>query len=287
MLELTFTDVNALVKSVIRVTTHKNEPVPIEEMGVDNLLACNLILNGQRVTKRCSYKVTYTCPMCDKVCITRLCTFANKLKRTYKGCKYCFHSEDKTIPDLTDNFKAEYFKKELTLEEFERIRTSILSFQHGKFENDPDVFDFAPIVQCGTKFMCMMYDKQRCVHEELIHLTVRCEKCKGTFPVKFLHALKNVWKVYCSECGRIKSLKFGILNGVVYRTKLELKFLQLCEKNKLAVENKDGELYLTDVGRFVFVRHKKFKKMKAPDTIYSDEMPQQIHLLKKIMPPLP
>ncbi len=266
------TDTDIILKNIICIKDKQDGDVNYSKITFKH----TFYLDDEKISKRCTYRVVYTCPRCDKKCTIRLATLGNKLRRGYKGCKYCFHDEriNNNIADVTEIVKSEYFKKELTMLEFERIKHCIKLIQN---KYPIDHYIYKPIIQYGNEFKSMLYDPEQNVYEEIVDLTMICEKCQGQFAVKYLHLIKNVHHIFCNECKRIKSLKFGTMDNVVYKTKLEMKFIQLCVKVGIQIVNgSDGNLYIPKLNKTVYIVHKKFKKMNIPNAIYSDEMTKQL-----------
>lgn len=268
-------DVESVLKNIICIKNN-NQIIPFQYITFQH----NIFIDGQKLSKRSSIKVEYNCPNCNNTCITRLTTLSDKLKRGYKGCKYCFHHQEiqEVQPKAIEMISNEYFKKQLTLEEFERIKKHITSFQN-KFTLDD--FTYIPIMRKGNDYNCFLYDNTRRVYEEVVNLECKCEQCSGIFKVKYLHHLKNQHKIICNLCKRIKTFKFGINHGVFYKNKFEKKFIDMCIVNGIKIENKDGNLYIPDLDKKVVVQHKKFKSMECKDVLYSDELVEQLNIIKK------
>lgn len=275
-MQIEFNNVKQLLDNVTCIKNKNGDIIPYNTITFDNIL----LIDGQKISKRCTYRIVYICTRCEKTCILRLATFANKIRRGYKGCKYCYTEHvNICIPDLSEIVSSEYFKKELTDSEFERIRSIIHSIQN-KFTNLTN-FIYTPIVQYGSVFKPMLYDKERNVYEEIVNIVLTCEKCQGMFSCKYLNQIKNNFTILCNECKKIKSLKFGVLHNIVYKTRLEMKFIDYAIRNGIELETKDGQLYIKKLDKIVNISHKKFKKKQVPNTIYSDEFKQQVDIIKK------
>lgn len=276
IMQIEFDNVKQLLDNVTCIKNKNGDIIPYNTITFKNIL----LIDGQKISKRCTHRIVYMCTRCEKTCILRLATFANKIRRGYKGCKYCYTEYiNICIPKLSDIVTSEYFKKELTDLEFERIKLSIHSIQN-KFPSLEN-FTYIPIVQYGSVFKPMLYDKERNVYEEIVNIILICEKCKGKFPCKLLNQIKNNFIILCNECKRIKSLKFGVLHDIVYKTRLEMKFIDYAIKNSVKLETRDGKLYIKELDKIVNISHKKFKKKQVPNTIYSDEFKQQVDIIKK------
>lgn len=269
-------DTEKVLNNIINIITKDDKLVPYQHITFDH----DIFIDGQKLSKRCSHRARYKCPNCEKECIIRLATLGNKLKKGYRGCKYCFHHPEEHITnsDMIDTISQEYFKKELTFEEFERVKLHIISFQN-KFTLEN--FIYIPMVQRGNEFKPMLYDNTRKVYEEIVNTNCKCEQCHDVFKIQFLHELKNQFKILCNGCKRIKSFKFGVIHGLIYKNKFEKKFIEMCFQNGIKIENKDGKLYIPDLDKFYSVQHKKFKTNRLEGVLYSDELVEQINIIKK------
>ena len=157
---------------------------------------------------------------------------------------------DKLLQDQTDfdqeddEYKANYFRKHLTFEEFERIRSKIVSFHHEKFTNIHG-FRYFPCVKIGnqTKYNPYLYDPMRDVLEKIVYIHYVCDCCGTTFFNRDLYIQKNKYKLLCNECNftnntfKVRNTKN--INGetVRYQSKLEKKFIDFCTSNGLVLKN--------------------------------------------------
>lgn len=269
-------DIDKVLNNIIDITTKDGQIVPYKLITFNH----DIFIDGQKLSKRSANRVRYVCPNCEKECIIRMATLSSKLKRGYKGCKYCYHySEEQNInSDVIEMLSQEYFKKELTFEEFERVKKCIVSFQN-KFTLEN--FTYIPMFQRGNEFKSMLYDNIRKVYEDIVSINCKCEQCNNVFKIQFLHELKNKYKILCNECKRIKTFKFGVTSGIVYKNKFEKKFIEMCIQNGIKIENINGKLYVTDVNKFFSVQHKKFKSKRLKGVLYSDELIEQVNIIKK------
>lgn len=276
-----FFDIDCILKNVTEIKSKTNQNISYNTLSFNH----NMYIDGKKISKRCSHRVVYKCPNCNNICVIRLSTLSDKLKRGYQGCKYCYHDETKqdNIPNMISYVDKEYFKKELTIDEFERIKDKIVSIQH-KFTVDD--LEYIPIKQVGKTITSLFYDTKREVYEECTHIDCRCEQCLTTFTIQNLNELKNQYKILCNNCKRIKTLQFGVYKNVIYKTKFEYKFIKLCLDNDIIIVNHEEKLYIPSINKCVQILHKKFKKKcRVKDDnvliIYSDEMKEQFNIIKK------
>lgn len=278
-----FFDIDCILKNVIEIKSKTNQIISYNTLSFNH----NMYIDGNKISKRCSHRVVYKCPNCNNTCVIRLSTLSDKLKRGYQGCKYCYHDDTKqdNIPNMISYVEQEYFKKELTINEFERIKSNIVSIQN-KFTIDE--LEYIPIKQIGKTVTSLFYDTKRGVYEEGTHIECRCEQCLTTFTIQYLHVLKNQYKILCINCKRRKNLQFGVYKNVIYRTKFEYKFIKMCLDNDIVIINHEEKLYIPSINKCIQVLHKKFKKknVKSDDNnvliVYSDEMKEQFNIIKKV-----
>lgn len=279
-----FYDIDCILKNVIEIKSKTNQIISYNTLSFNH----NMYIDGNKISKRCSHRVVYKCPNCSNTCVIRLSTLADKLKRGYQGCKYCYHDtfHQDNIPNMRLYVDKEYFKKELTTDEFERIKDKIVSIQH-KFTVDE--LEYIPIKQVGKTISSLFYDTKRDVYEEGTHIDCRCEQCLTIFTIQHLFELKNQYKILCNDCKRRKTLQFGVYKNVIYKNKFEYKFIKLCLDTfpPITIVNREEKLFIPFINKYVQVLHKKFKKkcgVKDDDifVIYSDEMKEQFNIIKKL-----
>lgn len=149
----------------------------------------------------------------------------------------------KLFDEQDDDFKDLYFRKHLTYDEFERIKSKIVSFHNDKFCTQD--FEYYPCVSVPNqaKFAPYVYDKKRDVLEKMIYIKYNCEKCGCHFTNRDLHIQKNKLKILCQECNfcnntfKIRTARNCIGELITYQSKFELKFIEFCNKNNLKVNN--------------------------------------------------
>ena len=143
--------------------------------------------------------------------------------------------------NMDDDFITDYFNRQLTIEEFDRIREKIISFQNDKFTISN--FSYKPVVSINnqTKYNPYFLDNERKVLEKPIYLRFRCENCDSLFISRDLFKQKNKLKLLCQDCTLCnKTFKirrtFNIKSQpLTYQSKLELKFIRYCNKNNILI----------------------------------------------------
>lgn len=213
------------------------------------------IIDGKEVKKNNSYQVTYVCPNCSRHNIVCLNILTDKINRGINTCNTCnthmkpeklldkLHLDADVFEAYDDDFKNIYFRKNLTTDEFERIRNTIVSFQNGKF--DMNNFIYYPCVSVSNqqRFSPFVYDIKRDVIEKLMYIKFACEKCGNHFINKDIHVQKNKYKILCQDCSfcnkafKISSTKNCMDQLITYKSKFELKFINFCNENGILINN--------------------------------------------------
>lgn len=145
---------------------------------------------------------------------------------------------------MDSDFQNEYFKIHMTKDEFERIRSKIVSFQNDKFPMS-DIFQYYPCVSIPnqTKFNPYIYDKARDVLEKITYVKYTCESCGDFFINRDLYVQKNKYKILCRDCNfcnnsfKIRSTKNIKGNAITYQSQYELKFIKFCNEHNIELLN--------------------------------------------------
>lgn len=152
---------------------------------------------------------------------------------------------DKTkFDNIDDEFKDNYFRRNMDNQEFEYIRKKIISFQNKKFIMTDD-FVYYPCVSISnqTRFSPYLYSKINNNIEKIVNIELKCENCSSIFISKNLHSHKNKIKALCKDCNltnnifKIRSFKNLANETICYQSKFELKFIRYCNENKILVIN--------------------------------------------------
>lgn len=276
-----------IVQRIKYIRKKGGENVPLERFKVVDGEMC---IDGVRVSRKNTHRICYECPNCKKDNIIHLPLFIRKIQKNDLTCKHCqgFVSVE---DECNDEFKFEYYKRQLTFEEFERIRHLIVSFQNDKFTNMSN-FEYKPIVKVGNrkKYVPQLYDLERQVYEEIRNVVFNCEKCQNQFVSQELSLQKNRFKIWCKNCTTpkkeliIHSMKNCNDVLVYYRNTYELKFLVILRNKGIAVVN-DVDIpicyRIQGYDKLVEIRHKKkFGEQKSSHyIIYSKTMETQLNIL--------
>lgn len=233
------------------------------------------------ITKNNNYILTYKCICCEAIHKVALNTILRKINRNIQKCRICkeldeykrnqqsqymleyngkpkkcnkikdnLTLEDKLIMDkkifneYDDDFKDNYFRRNMTSEEFNYIKNKIKYIQNKKFTMDND-FIYYPIVSINnqTRFCPYLYSQSRNCLEKIHNITLVCDNCDTEFLSKDLHSHKNKIKSLCKDCNltnnifKLRSYENLSKEKIMYQSKFELKFIRYCNEKKIYLIN--------------------------------------------------
>jgi hypothetical protein len=145
---------------------------------------------------------------------------------------------------LDDDFKHKYFSFHLTIDDFNRISKNLISLHNGNLSNMSS-YEFWPIFKTNNqmRFTSVFYDLSEDKIFKAHQPILKCDSCLQTWRAKSLEKFKNCIKIMCKDCSFV-SKTFKIRNtcniygnNIVYQSKLELKFINWCNENKILVNN--------------------------------------------------
>lgn len=254
------------------VSKYSNTNIPIYKLKIDDKV----------ISKNNSFTVSYNCILCNRENIVSLNNVTKKINKNIIMCRICkeldaekqqnqsnfmiknnpqfgsykkMEKQPKTVLEIISDSESEfnnmssdfiddYYINHLTVDEFDYIKSKIISIQNGKFK-DIDNFKYCPVVKCNNqaRHIPMLYDIKRDVLEKIQYVTFKCEKCQNEFCNRDLEIQKNKIKIYCKNCTfcnntfKIRAAKNCINDTITYQSKLELKFINFCNDNKIIIEN--------------------------------------------------
>ena len=143
-----------------------------------------------------------------------------------------------------DEFKENYFRRNMTYEEFEYIKKKIVSIQNSKFNLTDDLI-YYPCVSISnqTRFCPYLYSLSRNCIEKIHNITLKCDNCNNHFISKDLHSHKNKIKALCKDCNltnnifKLRSYTNLSNEKIMYQSKFELKFIRFCNEKKIYITN--------------------------------------------------
>lgn len=145
---------------------------------------------------------------------------------------------------MDTDFQHNYFRKHMTYDEFTYIKSKIMSIQNNKF-CDLTHFTYYPYIKIfnQTKFNPYLYDTINDNFEKINYIKFKCDNCDAFFINRDLYIQKNKFKILCKDCNftnnlfKIRNTTNIINKKITYQSKLELKFINYCNKNKIIVED--------------------------------------------------
>lgn len=237
--------------------------------------------NNEVITRNNHYLVTYKCINCESIHKVALNNILRKINRNITKCKICKEfdeikrlnhskymleccgkpkenidikkvitlkdkliSDQKAFDEYDDDFKNNYFRRNMSYDEFDYFRKKIISILNDKFKMDDDLI-YYPIVSISnqTRFSPYLYSISRNCLEKIHHIKIKCDNCNSHFISKDLHSHKNRIKAFCKDCNLTNNIfklrtYHNIANEkIIYQSKFELKFIRLCNDKKIYIIN--------------------------------------------------
>ena len=231
--------------------------------------------NETCLTKNNKFCVIYKCIICNREITSMLNNITRKINKNNIYCLHCKETDEKSnnhslilrkiidkkfkpkkldtileklnldsilFNDMDDDFIKNYFKRNLTLEEFERIRDKIISIQNDKIVLT-DKYIYYPTVKINnqTLFNPYLYNSETDTIEKIQYIKYKCECCNNIFINRDLYIQKNKYKIFCGDCNftnnifKIRIFKNCINKNITYQSQFELKFVKFCNENKILV----------------------------------------------------
>lgn len=209
---------------------HKNKNIYVEyqcECGKINKILLKKFLN----------KTSFKCRSCkEKDNIKR--QHHSRVLRGLEDKKQNINTRIYDFEQETSEFKEKYFIKHLTIEEFDKVKKYIYSI-NDKIINENENVYFLPYEQSNnqTKYRQMVVINNEIIPFQKIKL--QCPICGEIFSISRLmkERLENN-NFLCKNCYLTnKTFVVKKYNNLTYQSQLELKFINLCEKLNIKIEN--------------------------------------------------
>jgi len=146
--------------------------------------------------------------------------------------------------NMTDEFKENYNKHNITADEYYKLKNNIVSFSNKKYNN---INDWKYInyweINNQTKFVPMLYNSTNDIIVKITDIDILCDNCKNSYRCKTLNIYKNCYKILCRDCNfSNKTFKIRNTNNidgslVRYQSKLEYDFIDFCNLNDIVIIN--------------------------------------------------
>ena len=148
----------------------------------------------------------------------------------------CFESED-------NDFKTKYLNIHLTVDDFERVKSKIVSIGNGKLK-DLTGWIYIPYYKIGnqTKYTPMIYNHTSNALMKPSYIEWVCECCESKFVNRDMEKQKNRIKIICPDCSfsnvtfKVKSMKTP-WGKILYQSQYEKRFIDWCVENNVEIQN--------------------------------------------------
>lgn len=143
-----------------------------------------------------------------------------------------------------DDFKMVYTLRHLTVDDFARIQSKIISIGNDKICS-LESWTYFPAFRIynQSRYTPMLIHKTENRTEKPIYIKFQCENCECHFTHRDLEVVKNHFKLLCQTCSltnrifhlRKMSLKNG--NTIMWQSVPERRFIEWCELNNIRIQN--------------------------------------------------
>lgn len=243
------------------ISPYSNTKIPIYKLKIDD----------KYINRSNKYRIKYNCVNCKETNVVSLTQFLRKInKKENKTCKHCRNKDEKKrkdqsiymierykhdkikkdkikkdtkFDDMSECFKDKYTKKYLTKTEFDNVKHKIISINGEKKMWKKYDYLFARKINNQTRFNPYLYDTQSDTYIKLVYIKWKCDNCDKHFINRDLFIQKNQRKILCKDCKlcnkifKIKSTYNINKTKILYQSKLELLFIDWCNKNDIVIIN--------------------------------------------------
>ncbi len=222
-----------------------------------------IILNGKHLSKRDKIFIKYRCVNCKAIHTVSPTQFIRKINKCSYKCELCSQDANTSHIELSfqdkiqnsldefdtydDDFKNNYFKYHLTLDDYSRISKSLVSLHNGKFIIKENIQYYPIFKQSLTGFISIFYDKNDDTVIKAYQPMMQCQECNTIWRAKSLEKFKNCHKILCKECVtcsqkrlRFKYIKNNINEQIMYQTQMEYRFINWCNRNNITIKNDES-----------------------------------------------
>jgi len=167
----------------------------------------------------------------------------NELRWSDKSFKQRLDESALEFDAKDEEFKTSYFLKHLTLEEFTRVQSKIVSIGNGKLK-DMTNWEYFPTyrIHNQTQFTPLLVNQVTNAIEKLNYIEWNCEVCDSNFLNRDIEVQKNKLKILCKDCAfcnRVFKVKtFTSPSGKInYQSQPELALIKWCISNNMKITN--------------------------------------------------
>ena len=145
---------------------------------------------------------------------------------------------------MDDEFKDAYYMNYMTVDDFERVRRQVVSFQHDNLRCQDVEYVGVLITSDRYKFHPGLYHRPTNTLQKCCYVKLKCETCHSVFTSNTLETHKNQHKIMCKTCCGDQSTRIKICTtkncqdvSILYQSKFELKFIKYCNEHKIVLNN--------------------------------------------------
>lgn len=270
MLNININIKDQIIESITHLINKKSKidiPIVKKELKFDNSLY-HLYINDIKIKKTSEHLIKYRCLTCDSENLVSTTHFLNKIKLSKKRCSLCNDTNNhhlltnKTYRDkhrdsielfktFPEQYKNAYLLSHLLEEDYQRIKRCLISFCNDKF-TDIENYEYWTIYKIHNQmnFSSVIYDKVNDIIFKADQPIIRCDNCQNNWRCKSLESFKNCYKILCQTCkldNQIKKIKIcKNIDGdnLMYQTRFELRFINWCKSNGIALKNSLDSKYM-------------------------------------------
>uniref|UniRef100_A0A6C0E074 Uncharacterized protein n=1 Tax=viral metagenome TaxID=1070528 RepID=A0A6C0E074_9ZZZZ len=143
----------------------------------------------------------------------------------------------------TAKFQEQYFLSNFTIEMFSKINDKIININGIAFDKNKYIYVPYYIVRNNVKYVPVIHDIEKDVIIKIKKIEYKCESCLISFTNNKLKIQRARKKIMCKDC-RFTNDAFKIRNckninneNLLYRSKLEKKFIDMCNERKIVINN--------------------------------------------------
>jgi hypothetical protein len=223
----------------------------------------HVYINDKKVKKTSELIFNYKCLTCEKINTCASTQFLRKIRQGKSRCFQCNvtslnHNSSTSIKSYQelyemskqefecypDQYKNSYMLSHLSENDYDRIKSKIISFGNGKYTNLEE-YEYWSIYKVNNqmKFSYVLYDRINDTIFKPHQPIMKCDNCEKTWRCKSLETFKNCYKILCPDCKlcnrtfKIRPIKNNNNEIIMYQSKLELKFIEWCASNNITVRN--------------------------------------------------
>jgi hypothetical protein len=214
--------------------------------------------NEENITKHSKYTIKFICPTCNNNHSFNTTQLIRRINKCSINCYLCrnegnnnnnklslLERKNESINEfnlLDDEFKNRYYMYHLTDNDYERIKKNIDSFHNGRL-NNLNNYEYWSVFKMNNIFTSVIYDNLNNIIFKSHQPILKCDICNEKWRGKSIEMTKNCFKIICDNCKKLQisyTIKYYeniYKSKILYRTKIELKFIKWCNKHNILIES--------------------------------------------------